>query len=205
VHGVDLELAPGELLALIGSSGAGKSTLLSLLLRFAEPSSGRILVGDDDLADLDAASWRRRTALVPQHPTLFRGTVAENIRFGDPAAGDDRVREAAELAGADDFVGRLPQGYDTVVGEGGRPLSAGQRRRLGIARAALRGAPLVLLDEPTADLDPASIEVVMEAIDRLRVGRSVLLVTHSPELAARADRVVGLEGGRTHELEEAAA
>ena len=113
---------------------------------------------------------------MPQHPTLFRGTVAENIRLGDPGADDDRVRLAAELAGAHDFVSALPQAYETVVGDGGRQLSAGQRRRLALARAFLRDAPLVLLDEPTADLDPASAALVADAIDRLRVGRTVLLV-----------------------------
>jgi len=202
---LDLELLPGETVALVGPSGGGKSTLLSLLLGFAAPTSGRILIGDDDLAELEAAEWRRRIAFVPQQPTLFRGTVAENIRLGDPDANDERVTRAAELAGAHDFVVRLPQGYDTVVGDGGRPLSAGQRRRLALARAALRDAPVVLLDEPTADLDPASVEVVVAAIERLRPGRNVLLATHAPELAASADRALRLDGGRVFERAEVAA
>jgi thiol reductant ABC exporter CydD subunit len=205
LDGISFELYPGETVAVVGPSGGGKTTLLSLLLRFAEPSSGRILVGGVDLAELDAASWRRRIALVPQHPTLFRGTIADNIRLGDPSADHGRLRAAAELAGAHDFVSRLERGYATVVGEGGRPLSTGQRRRLALARAALRDAPLLLLDEPTADLDPANVEVVRDAIDRLRVGRTVLLVTHSPGLAARAERVVRLEEGRTVETAEVAA
>jgi ABC-type multidrug transport system fused ATPase/permease subunit len=136
---------------------------------------------------------------------LFRGTIADNIRLGDPAADDERVRAAGELAGAHEFVSRLERGYTTVVGEGGRQLSTGQRRRLALARAALRDAPLILLDEPTADLDPANAQLVGDAVDRLRVGRSVLLATHSPDLAARADRVVRLEGGRSLELAGAAA
>ena len=199
LHDVDLELRPGETVALVGESGGGKSTLVSLLLRFAEPTSGRIRVGDDDLAMLDSASWRRRLALVPQAPTLFRGTVADNIRLGDRDASNERVREAAEIAGAHEFVARLPEGYETLVGDGGRSLSAGQQRRLALARAFLRDAPLVVLDEPTADLDPLTAVGVGETIERLRAGRTVLLVAHRPELAALADRVVRLHQGRIAE------
>ena len=200
LRAVDLELRPGETVAVIGPSGGGKSTLLSLLLRFAEPSSGRILVGGADLTTLDVAAWRRLLAYVPQSPTLFRGTIADNVRLGDASADHARVRAAVELAGAHDFVAALPQGYETIVGDGGRVVSAGQRRRLALARAFLRDAPLVLLDEPTADLDPESAAVVGDAIERLRVGRTVLVVAHRPELAARADRILGLESGRVIEI-----
>ncbi len=196
LRAADLEIRAGETLVIVGPSGAGKSTLISLLLRLAEPTSGRILVGDQELALLDVASWRRQTAFVPQRPTLFRGTVADNIRFGDTSADDERVRAAAALAGAHAFVERLPGGYETGVGDGGRQLSTGQRRRLALARAFLRDAPLVVLDEPTADLDTGSAEVVADAIERLRVGRTVVLVAHRPELAALADRIVRLDGGR---------
>jgi thiol reductant ABC exporter CydD subunit len=199
LSGVDLELRPGETVALVGESGGGKSTVVSLLLRFAEPTSGRILVGDVDLTTVDAAAWHRLIALVPQSPTLFRGSIADNIRLGDPAAPDARVREAAERAGAHEFVSRLPEGYGTVVGEGGRPVSTGQRRRLALARAFLRDARLVVLDEPTADLDPFTASLVGDAIEQLRDGRTVLLVAHRPELAALADRVVRLHGGRVVE------
>jgi thiol reductant ABC exporter CydD subunit len=195
----DLEIRPGEALAIVGPSGGGKSTALWLLLRFLEPSSGRILVGDQDLATIDPTDWRRRIAYVPQRPLLFRGTVAENIRLGDPSAADERVRTAATLAGAHEFVTALREGYDTVVGDGGRQVSAGQRRRLALARAFLRDAPLVLVDEPTVDLDAASAAHVADAIDELRIGRTVLLVTHDPELAATFDRVVHLEHGRIRE------
>src|SRR5262249_46232705 len=194
--GVDLELLPGETVALVGPSGGGKSTIAALLLRFAEPTSGRITVGSTDLATVDPSAWRRSVAWVPQHPTLFRGTVTANIRLGDEAARDDQIRGAAEKVGAHDFVSGLPQGYETIVGDGGRPLSTGQRRRIALARAFLRDAPVVVLDEPTADLDPESAEVAASAIDELRRGGTVLLVGHRPELAARADRIVRLEGGR---------
>jgi thiol reductant ABC exporter CydD subunit len=203
LRGLDLTLEPGQAVALTGPSGGGKSTLLSLLLGFSEPTAGRVLVGDDDLRDVDLADWRRGLAYVPQRPTLFRGTIADNIRLGDETADDDRVREAAALAGASSFVEHLPAGYETVVGDGGRRLSSGQTRRIALARAFLRDAPLVLLDEPTADLDPESAARIAEAIERLRPGRTILLVAHRPELAELADRVVRLEDGRI--LEEVAA
>ena len=205
LDGVDLELRPGETLALVGQSGGGKSTIASLLLLLAEPDGGRVTAGDVDLADCSAASWRSSIAWVPQEPTLFRGTVADNIRLGVPGASDREVRAAAEDAGADAFVVELPEGYDTVVGEGGRPLSAGERQRIAIARAFLRDAELVILDEPTANLDPVSAALVGEAIERLRPGRTILLIVHRPELATSADRVMRLENGRIVDPEEAAA
>jgi thiol reductant ABC exporter CydD subunit len=192
VADLDLELEPGEMVALTGPSGAGKSTIAALLLLLAEPTAGRVSVGGVDLAECDPVAWRAQVAWVPQRPTLFRGTVADNIRLGEPRAPDAAVREAAAQAGADGFVRWLPDGYETVVGDGGRPLSAGQVRRIALARAFLRDAPLVILDEPTADLDPASAEVVAAAVKRLLAGRTVLLVTHRPELESRADRVVRL-------------
>jgi ABC-type multidrug transport system fused ATPase/permease subunit len=194
---LDLELEPGETVALVGPSGAGKTTVASLLLRFAEPSAGRITAGGIDLADCRTEPWRRLIAWVPQRPTVFRGTAAENIRLGDPAASELRIRDAAALAGADRFISALPSGYDTVLGDGGRPLSAGERRRVALARAFVRDAPLVILDEPTADLDRTSAEVVAEAIERLRIGRTVLLIAHRPELVQRADRIVALSGWGT--------
>jgi ATP-binding cassette, subfamily C, bacterial CydD len=196
LDGLDLELAPGETVALIGASGSGKSTVVALVLRLAQPTTGRITIGGVDLAACDPAVWRSHIAWLPQRPVLFRGTVAENIRLGDPASSDERVRRAAILAGADSVARALPDGYDTVVGDGGRPLSPGERRRVALARAFLRDAPLVVLDEPTADLDPRSAALVEEAIQRLRVGRTVLLACHRPELAARADRIVAIEHGR---------
>jgi ATP-binding cassette, subfamily C, bacterial CydD len=197
----ELELEPGALVALVGPSGVGKSTLLSLLLRLLEPTRGRVTVGGVDIAALDAAAWRRQIAWVPQRPTVFRGTVADNIRLGDPAASDPRVRDAAELAGADGFVARLPDGYETLVGEGGRALSAGEAQVLALARAFLRDAPLMLLDEPTANLDPRRAESVADAIERFRGDRTILLAVHRPALAARADRILRLDRGRISEAE----
>lgn len=187
-----LALAPGETVALVGESGAGKSTVAALLLGLARPSAGKVGVGELDLADCSVEAWRRGLAWVPQHPTLLRDTVAENIRLADPTASEERIRAAAELAGADLFVQALPHGYDTLVGDGGRALSTGQRRRIALARAFLRDAPLLILDEPTADLDPESADVVALAVERLCAARTVLLIAHRPELARMADRVVAM-------------
>jgi ABC-type transport system involved in cytochrome bd biosynthesis fused ATPase/permease subunit len=195
LDGLDLELSPGEAVALVGQSGAGKSTVAALLLGLLEPTGGRITVGGIDLEGCDVASWRRQIAWVPQHPTLVRGSVADNIRLGDPASSERRVREAASLAGAHGFISRLPDGYATLVGEAQRALSPGERRRVGLARAFLRDAPLVILDEPTADLDPESVSVVSDAVGRLRRGRTLLLIAHRPELVVHADRVVLLADG----------
>lgn len=193
---LDMELEPGETVALVGRSGAGKSTAGNLLLRLAEPTAGRVSVGGVDLADCRTEDWRRLVAWVPQRPTIFRGTIADNIRLGDATAAGDRVPEAAALAGAHAFIAALPHGYETAVGDGGRPLSAGESRRIALARAFLRDAPLVVLDEPTADLDPVSAELIAAAVERLRHRRTVLLIAHRPELIERADRVVVLENGR---------
>jgi len=196
LDGLDLELYPDETVALVGPSGSGKTTVTGLLLRFLDPVQGRISVGGIDLAHCRADLWREQLAWVPQRPTIFRGTIADNIRLGDPGATTRAVRDAAVLAGADRFVQSLPFGYETLVGDGGRPLSAGESRRIALARAFVRNAPLVILDEPTADLDRTSAAVVAEAVERLRTGRMVLLIAHRPELVEHADRVVLLEDGR---------
>jgi thiol reductant ABC exporter CydD subunit len=196
LDGIDLELAPGETVALVGRSGSGKSTVAALLLRLADPTEGRISVGYADVAACDLADWRRHLAWVPQHPTLVRGSVADNIRLGAPFASDDGVRAAAAEAGADGFIEALPQSYETIVGDGGRPVSTGERRRIALARAFLRDAPFVILDEPTADLDPNIARTIADAVARLRTGRTILLIAHRKELVHNADRVVTLEAGK---------
>jgi thiol reductant ABC exporter CydD subunit len=206
LDGFDLTLEPGELVALVGPSGTGKSTAAALLLGLLRPVAGRVTVCGIDLATCDAAAWRRHIAWVPQQPALLRASVADNIRLGTPGAGIDAVRAAAALAGADGFVASLPAGYDTVLGDGGRALSPGQRRRIGLARAFLRDAPFVILDEPTADLDADSVAIVAAAVERLRAGRTMLVIAHRAELVGRADRVFRLDARATiRELERHAA
>ncbi|WP_436318590.1 thiol reductant ABC exporter subunit CydD [Streptomyces nodosus] len=204
VSKVSLTVEPGETVALVGPSGAGKSTLLNLLLGFVSPTEGQVRIGEVDLASADLAEWRSRVAWVPQRPHLCAGTVAENVRLARPDADDTAVRRALADAGALEFVDALPAGADTVLGEDGAGLSAGQRQRLALARAFLADRPVLLLDEPTASLDGATEAEVVEAVRRLAVGRTVLLVVHRPALLGLADRVVRLDseeygttGGRT--------
>jgi thiol reductant ABC exporter CydD subunit len=193
---VDLDLDPGELVAAVGASGAGKTTLGRVLLGLTRPDAGAVLVGGRPLADADLDRWRHRVAWASQHPALIPGTVAANVALGRPGAGRAAIEEAARLAGADHFVRRLPDGYATVVGSGGHGLSAGQRQRLGLARALLRDADLLVLDEPTVHLDPTAAARVAATVEALRGTRTVLLITHDPDLAGRADRVLRLEAGR---------
>ncbi|WP_460067606.1 thiol reductant ABC exporter subunit CydD [Streptomyces sp. YKOK-I1] len=189
---VSFTVAPGETVALVGPSGAGKSTLLHTLLGFVRPTGGRVRIGGVDLADLDPEQWRSRIAWVPQRPHLYAGTIAENVRLARPDADEAAVRRALADAGALDFVTALPEGPDTVLGEDGSGLSAGQRQRLALARAFLADRPVLLLDEPTAALDGATEAEIVTAVRRLAAGRTVLLVVHRPALLGVADRIVRL-------------
>ncbi|MFI9767672.1 thiol reductant ABC exporter subunit CydD [Streptomyces sp. NPDC052415] len=192
VSDVSFVVEPGETVALVGPSGAGKSTLLNVLLGFVRPAEGRVRIGGADLTGLDLERWRSMIAWVPQRPHLFAGTIAENVRLARPDADDTAVARALEEAGAREFVAALPQGADTVLGEDGAGLSAGQRQRLALARAFLADRPVLLLDEPTAALDGATEAEIVTAVRRLAVGRTVLLVVHRPALLGIADRVIRL-------------
>jgi ATP-binding cassette subfamily C protein CydD len=198
---VSLVIRPGERIAVTGPSGAGKSSLLALLLRFAAPTGGRIEAGPaggpgTDIAAFDLAAWRRQIAWVPQHPYLFDGTVASNIALGRPDAPPADIAHAATLAGAAEFIGSLPGEYGTPLGERGARLSAGQRQRIALARAFLQDAPLLLLDEPAAHLDPLTARMIIDTIERLMAGRTVLLITHGPGWLGGAGRTLTLDQGR---------
>ena len=200
VHDITLDIVPGETVAFVGSSGSGKSTMLNLVLGFVRPTSGRILLDGVDMQDLDLRTVRRSVSVVPQESVLFEGTIRENIAYGLDDVSDDRLRAALRDANAAEFVDRLPDGWDTVVGERGARLSGGQRQRLAIARALVRDPRILLLDEATSALDPESEELVKEALNRLMKGRTTLVVAHRLSTIRQADRIVVLEHGEVVEV-----
>lgn len=196
---LDLAIKPGERVALVGPSGAGKSTVLQLALRFYDPFAGRVVVDGVAGPEADPTEWRSRFALVPQEPTVFGVSVADNIAYGRPGASRAQIEDAAQLAAADGFIRALPDGYDTVIGERGVTLSGGQRQRLAIARAVLKDAPILLLDEATSALDSESERAVQDALDRLMQGRTTLVVAHRLATILSADRILVMEDGRVVE------
>ena len=196
LEGFDLHIQPGERVAIVGPSGAGKSTLLSLLLRFYDPVQGRITLDGSDVRSLDLKDLRGAMGLVAQEPVLFSGSVAENLRYGDAKAEIERLRTAAQDASALDFIDALPQGFDTPLGPGGVQLSGGQRQRLAIARALLKDPAVLLLDEATSALDAESERLVQQALDRLMVGRTSIVIAHRLATVIAADRLLVLDGGK---------
>ena len=199
LRGVSFRMEPGTVTALVGPSGSGKSTVAKLVARFFSPTSGSVSAGGVDLATLDEESWLSNVSVVFQDVTLFDDTVMENIRMGRAGATDEDVLAAARAAHCEEFVGRLPEGWGTRLGENGARLSGGERQRLSIARALLKDAPIVLLDEATSSLDPENETLVQDAVSRLCAGKTVLVIAHRLRTVAGADQIVVLDGGRVAE------
>jgi len=198
---LDLRVEPGETVALIGPSGGGKSTILAMLLRLADPDAGRMNCCGVDLTTVDPAEWRKRIAWVPQRPTIFSETIAANIALLDPDADRKTIERAAASAGLTGMIEALPDGLETIVGQGGRRLSAGQAQRIAIARAFVSSAPLLILDEPTAHLDAANEQLVADGLEKLAKGRTAVVVSHRSMPTVAADRVLRLEGGQLTPVE----
>jgi ATP-binding cassette subfamily B protein len=190
-----LEVMPGETIAFVGPSGAGKSTTFQLLLRFYDPNSGRVLIDDKRLADLRPEDIRAQIGLVPQDTVLFGASARENIRYGRPGASDAEIEAAAVAAAADEFLRKLPQGYDTFLGERGTRLSGGQRQRIALARAILKDPPILLLDEATSSLDAESERLVQQALEKLMQGRTTIIIAHRLATVLKADRIVVMDHG----------
>jgi ATP-binding cassette subfamily C protein CydD len=196
LKGVSFDIKPGEYVALLGASGSGKTTIVNLLLGFLQTEKGAVLVDDRPLDDFNMESWRNRIAWIGQNPILFHGTIRKNIHMGNPQASDDDIKRAARSARVLEFCVQLPAGLDTVVGEHGVGLSRGQAQRVALARAFLKNAPLIFLDEPTAGLDTENEQLVMNALQNLAAGRTVLLLTHRLSNIERSDRILILESGK---------
>src|SRR3984893_8646742 len=198
LHEVSFNIEPGQAVGIVGPTGSGKSTVLSLLPRFYDPTLGRVLIDGVDIADYKVAALRAQIGFVLQ-TVLFPGTIRENIAYGRPGATDEEIATAARIANADEFIGRMPRGYDTIVGEHGNTLSGGQRQRLAIARAVIRNSPILVLDEPTAALDAESEHLVIEALRRLMKGRTVIMIAHRLSTLIDADKIIVLKNGMVAE------
>jgi ATP-binding cassette subfamily B protein/subfamily B ATP-binding cassette protein MsbA len=196
LHEIDLDIQPGERVALVGHTGAGKTTIVSLLMRFFDPTDGRITLGGVDLREMTPQSLRAQVSILLQDPFLLPVSIAENIAYGRPNATPEEIAAAASAAGADDFIRRLPQGYATVVGEAGATLSGGEKQRIAIARALLKDAPLLILDEPTSALDAVTEKQLMDSLGRLMSGRTTILIAHRMSTIRHAERIVVFDEGR---------
>jgi ATP-binding cassette subfamily B protein len=192
---ISFHVRPGMRVGVVGPSGSGKSTLVNLLTRFYDPTDGSILIDNTDLREYNLAGLRQQFSIVLQEPMLFSTSVAGNIAYADPQASRAQVMRAAKLANAHDFIQRLPQGYDTPLGEGGTGLSGGERQRLAIARAFLKDAPMVILDEATSAVDLRTEELIMEALDSLMEGRTTFMIAHRLSTLERCDMVLVLQNG----------
>lgn len=201
LEGISFQAHPGELIALVGESGAGKSTLISLLMRFFDPTEGHVLLDGIDLKDIPLEILRSKIAILLQEPFLLPTSIAENIAYGHPGAEFEPICEAAKAASADGFIRRLPEGYDTVVGERGETLSGGERQRIAMARAFLKDAPILILDEPTSALDALNEDSFVRTLSRIRQGRTCFIIAHRLTTIRNADRVLLLKGGKLHEVE----
>jgi subfamily B ATP-binding cassette protein MsbA len=195
LNGVTFDIEPGQLVGVVGPTGGGKSTIVSLIPRFYDPTSGMVEIDGMDVRDFKLQWLRSQIGYVLQETVLFRGTVYDNIAYGREGATRDEVIEAARLANADEFISRMPGGYETMIGERGETLSGGQRQRIGIARALVRNNPILILDEPTAALDTESEKLVIEALERLMKGRTVITIAHRLSTIRHADKIIVLDKG----------
>ena len=196
LNGISFEVAPGQIVAIVGHTGAGKTTLMSLIPRFYDPMAGRVLLDGRDVRSLSIRSLRDQISLVLQEPLLFSGPIVDNIRYGRPGATMDEVIDAAKAANAHDFISALPEGYDTIVGERGSRLSGGERQRISVARAFVKNAPILILDEPTSSVDTKTENVILDALDKLMVGRTTFIIAHRLSTIRQADLILVMERGR---------
>jgi ABC-type multidrug transport system fused ATPase/permease subunit len=199
LKGVSFEARPGQVVAIVGPTGAGKTTLVSLLPRFYDAIGGRILLDGADVRALELRSLRQQISVVLQEPLLFSGSIAENIRYGRPDATTEEVVAAARAANAHDFIQRLPHGYETELGERGAKLSGGERQRIAVARAFVKDAPILILDEPTSSIDSRTEAVILDALDRLMEGRTTFMIAHRLSTVRRADLILVVDQGRVVE------